>query len=181
MIFEDRPEEEVNQVEQVEKEGVEVEDSSDNFVNNCLNCKDFTNLKNSYIHLNADFDNYKRRIAKDQINWVAAGQAQLLLELLDVVDNFDRAFSEHEKKGHSKELDNWLQGFELIRKSLYKFLEKNNVTEITQVTVFDPVLHEAITQIDSPGHESGEIVDVVQRGFKFRDSILRPAKVVVAK
>ena len=56
MIFEDRPEEQVNQVEQVEKEGVEVEDSSDNFVNNCLNCKDFTNLKNSYIHLNADFD-----------------------------------------------------------------------------------------------------------------------------
>src|SRR3990167_9135931 len=106
MIFEDRPEEQVNQ------EGVEVENSSDNFVNNnCLNCKDFTSLKNSYIHLNADFDNYKRRIAKDQINWVAAGQAQLLLELLDVVDNFDRALNEHEKKGHSKELDNWLQGF----------------------------------------------------------------------
>lgn len=147
----------------------------------CLSCKDFSAIKDSYIRLNADFENFKRRVQKDQINWVSAGQAKILLDMLPVVDDFDRALAEHEKEGHSEQLDSWLQGFELIRKSLYKFLESNGVKKIEQVQTFDPELHEAVTQIEVAGKNSGEIVDVIQQGFMFNDTVLRPAKVVVAK
>lgn len=147
----------------------------------CNECKQLPDLKDSYVRLNADFENYKRRVAKDQVTWVAAGQAHLLNDLLQIVDDFDRALAEYEKEGHSENLDSWLQGFELIRKSLYKFLEKNQVKEIDPLKEFDPELHEAISQIESKDHESGQIVEVVQRGFMFKNEVLRPAKVIVAK
>lgn len=185
MIFsDDFKDNEIKEVEEVELDesndlGDEGQNSEDKF--ECLNCKDFPELKESYIRLNADFENYKRRVQKDQVNWVSAGQAKVLFDLLEIVDNFDRALAEHEREGHSEELDSWLQGFEMIRKSFYKYLEKHGVKKIEQVETFDPSLHEALSQVEVEGKNSDTIIDVVQQGYMFKDNVLRPAKVVVAK
>lgn len=179
IFFNDDKNEELNEVQ--EESSAETEETVGQDKLDCLNCKDFSAIKDSYIRLNADFENFKRRVQKDQINWVSAGQAKILLDMLPVVDDFDRALAEHEKEGHSEQLDSWLQGFEMIRKSLYKFLESNGVKKIEQVQMFDPELHEAVTQIEVASKNSGEVVDVIQQGFMFNDTVLRPAKVVVAK
>lgn len=140
-----------------------------------------TEWKNKYEHVFADWQNYKRRIEKEQATWIRSAQAEMLNKLLVIVDDFDRALQEHQKRGHTGELDAWLKGFELIGKSLYKFLHDAGVTEIQEVHSFDPTLHEAIAQVKSDTHASGDIVDVLQKGFMFKGQVLRPAKVTVAQ
>jgi len=137
--------------------------------------------KSQFLRSNADFENFKRRMEKEQAQWYQTAQAQLLLELLNVVDDFDRAFEGAQKQKVSEELAGWFKGFELIYKSLHRILQKYEVQEIEQMTEFDPNLHEALAQIDSPEHESGQIVDVMQKGYTFKGQVLRPAKVSVAR
>lgn len=137
--------------------------------------------KNKFVQVSADMQNYKRRIQKEQSMWMRRAQEDVLAKLLNIVDDFDRALAEHEKQERTPELDAWLEGFELIGKSLYKFLSSMQVVEIAQMETFDPTLHEAIAQIDVADADEGAIVDVVQKGFMFGDEVLRPAKVTVAK
>lgn len=137
--------------------------------------------KDKYIHVSADLQNYKRRIEKEQALWIARAQSDLLLPLLTIVDDFDRALAEHYSREKTAELDQWLKGFELIGKELYKFLHAVGVTEIKDTIYFDPNLHEAIVQVESDKHNSGDIVDVIQKGFMLKDQVLRAAKVTVAK
>ncbi len=146
---------------------------------NCQN--ELQQSKESLIRLSADFDNYKRRIEKEKIAWIEMAKSDLLSDILDIVDNFDRAMLEQKKTEQNKDLTAWLSGFEMIYKSLYKFLEQNNVKEITDFKGFNPEFHEAISQIESPEHKSGDIVSVLQKGFLLKDKVLRPAKVIVAK
>lgn len=149
---------------------------------NLENCKnELQQVRDSLLRLSADFDNYKRRIEKEKINWIEMAKSDMLLDILDIVDNFDRAMSEQKKSDSNKDLSVWISGFEMIYKSLYKFLEQNGVKEISETTSFDPELHEAISQIESEKHKSGDIVSVLQKGFMLKDKILRPAKVIVAK
>lgn len=137
-------------------------------------------LKESFLRLNADFDNYKKRIAKERLSWIVNCQSDLLLDLLPIIDDFDRAFSGY-KKGENKDLDNYIQGFELIYKSLYKFLEKYDVKQMTDFSSFNPEYQEAIAQVDSVDHKPGEIVSVLQKGYFIKDKVLRPARVTVSK
>jgi molecular chaperone GrpE len=138
-------------------------------------CKiELTEWKDRALRISADFENYKRRMAKDQENLYFSLQADTLGGILDIVDNFDRALNAEQAQGS-------LEGFKLIYKELTKFLEKSGVKEISQVTTFDPELHEAIGQVDSDTHESGSIVSVLQKGYTLRDKVLRPAKVMIAR
>ncbi|MEX0849156.1 MAG: nucleotide exchange factor GrpE [Candidatus Dependentiae bacterium] len=137
--------------------------------------------KNKFMLISADMQNYKRRIEKEQSMWTRRAQEDILVKLLAIVDDFDRALAEHKKQEKTPELDAWLKGFEMIGKGLYKFLGTMHVSEIEQMQAFDPMLHEAIAQVDMPDVTSGDIVDVVQKGFMFGDEVLRPAKVTVAK
>lgn len=142
------------------------------------NCQEW---KDKYLHVAADLQNYKRRIEKEQALWIDRAQGDLLLRLLAIVDDFDRALSEHHNRERTPELDQWLKGFELIGKGLYKLLQELQVTEIKDTIYFDPTLHEAIVQVEDAQRSSGEIVDVIQKGFMFKERVLRPAKVTVAK
>jgi molecular chaperone GrpE len=137
--------------------------------------------KDKYVHVSADLQNYKRRIEKEQAAWIDRAQGEVLVRLLSIVDDFDRALSEHYNRERTPDLDQWLKGFELIGKELYKFLQDMQVTEIKDTIYFDPTLHEAIVQVEDAQRSSGEIVDVIQKGFMFKDRVLRPAKVTVAK
>lgn len=138
-------------------------------------------VKDQLIRVTADLQNFKKRVEKEKIQWINIAQSELIHDILLFVDDFDRALQEKEKQDLSKEVKAFLDGFSMIHKSLYKFLDQYKVSEIKEVQTFDPNLHEAISQIDSPDHKTGEIVSVVQKGFMFKDKVLRPAKVVVAK
>lgn len=164
-----------NNIENNETENLQMNNSE---LDNCKN--ELNQLRDSFIRLTADFENYKRRIVKEKGDWVISSQSDILMDILPIVDDFDRAFQEY-KKGINKDLDNWIIGFELIYKLLYKFLEKYSVQEIKDFSTFNPEIHEAIAQIESVEHQSGQIVSVVQKGFMLKGRILRPAKVTVAK
>jgi molecular chaperone GrpE len=134
--------------------------------------------KRNYALLNADFDNFKKRLEKEQSAVILNKQKSLILPLLDIVDNFDRALSESSIS--DKAMAAHLEGFSLIRKNLQKLLEKFGVHEIKQVQKFDPHLHEAVmSEPASDDKESGSITAVLQKGYMLNDNVLRPAKVKI--
>ncbi len=133
-----------------------------------------------FLRLNADFENYKKRVAKDQALWIDTAQVQLLKKLLPIVDDIERAFAQPLPTETSQQ-QTWLAGFSMIKESVAQFLKNSGVEEIAAAGVFDPELHEAIAQVVSPEHSSGTIVAVLQKGYKFKDTVLRPARVSVAQ
>ena len=124
----------------------------------------------------ADFDNYKKRMERDQASWMQTAQVSILKDLLSAVDNFDRALS---AKNDSQ--TDVYAGIEMIYKSVMQILNKYGVREFSDYQTFDPELHEALMDIESADHVSGQIVQVLEKGFMIKDKVLRPAKVVIAK
>lgn len=143
-------------------------------------CAELQDFKNKYIYLNAEFDNYRKRIDKEKKQWVQFGEETVLKSVVTLVDDLDRAFSQLESLNISDELKSQFQGFKLILKSAHNILSKSNVEEIKS-NIFNPEEHEAIAQVESEKHKPGEIVEVYEKGYKHNDRLLRPAKVSVAK
>jgi molecular chaperone GrpE len=137
--------------------------------------------KEKLLYINADFQNFKKRQEKEQALWMQSAQTAVFRDLLDIVDDFDRALAATESAETTEEFQSSRAGFLMIRAALYKMLAKYGVSEITEVKVFDPELHESIVAVDSPNHASGEIVEVLQKGFRTKDQVLRPSRVAVAK
>lgn len=137
--------------------------------------------KESMMRVSADFENFKKRTLREKAAWIEEAQADVILRILEIVDNFDRAFSQNQPTGIDAGFKTWLQGFEMIHKALYDLLARYDVKAIANNLPFDPQFHEAISQVDSSAVPSGEIVDTVQKGFMVKDRVLRVAKVVVAK
>jgi len=138
----------------------------------------YSEMKEKFLRVTADFQNYKSRIERERMHSIALGQVAVLGKMLSIVDDVDRAIDEARKK--EAEAD-WLAGFELISKAFYQLLADHKITPIAQMDTFDPELHEALAQVDSPDHESGMIIEIMQKGYMHNDRVLRPAKVVVAK
>lgn len=134
-----------------------------------------------FIQVSADMQNYKRRMEKEQLSWTRRAQEGVLVQLLPIVDDFDRALAEQKKHAVDQDLSAWMVGFEMISKELYKFLKSVHVTEILTSSAFDPELHEAVAQVEAPEVASGDIVEVLQKGYMLGDQVLRPAKVTVAR
>src|SRR5664280_3219532 len=126
----------------------------------------------------ADFANFKRRTAEDREREMGLASEFLLLKLLVVADDFDRALEAMpaELKGVS-----WIEGIVLLDRKLRALLESEGVTPIEAVgRPFDPREHEAIASVPATGRPDGEVVAEVQRGYRVRDRVLRPAMVAVA-
>lgn len=126
----------------------------------------------------ADFANFKRRTAEDREREFGLASESLLRKLLAVADDFDRALDHMpaEFKGAG-----WIEGIVLLDRKLRALLESEGVTPIEAVgRAFDPRLHEAIVNVAGTGRPDGEIVDEIQKGYRVRDKILRPALVAVA-
>jgi len=132
-----------------------------------------------YMRLSADLENFKRRITKEQQMWREMAQADLLLKLLSIVDNFNRAM-EHKEQQSPEELKSWVEGIAMIYGSFGEFLTSVGIKEVP-CEIFDPSHHDALMQVDSDEHESGAIVTVMEKGYMLNDRVLRPAKVSVAK
>ena len=137
--------------------------------------------KGKCLRITADFENFKKRQEKERAQWEFFAQITILKDLLDIIDNFDRAGMEQQKEGTALENNAWYKGFEMIEKSFAKYLDKIQVREIKDVSLFNPQFHEAVTVVESDKHESGEIVAVLQKGYMFKEHLLRPAKVSIAQ
>jgi molecular chaperone GrpE len=172
----------VNEEQRVDEQNISDDGPGQNRDEELRACtQEVADLKETCKHIAADFENFKRRVERDRVAWTQSAQASVLRDLLPVVDDFDRAISEYQKSGQEVEHATWIAGFDLIRKALNKFLQSYGVTEIQQTTSFDPELHEAVAHVESQTHESGTIVDVMQKGYMFNGRILRVARVTVAK
>lgn len=135
--------------------------------------------KDKFIRLLSDFQNFKKRLSKEQASQARMMQADVLLDMLVILDNFDRALQERPEQ--NAEIKSWADGFELIRKYLYKVFEKYGVKEMESFDEFKPEFHEAVMHVESSKHEPGSIVEVLQKGYLIGDMVLRPAKVSIAQ
>ncbi|MBW8331982.1 MAG: nucleotide exchange factor GrpE [Prolixibacteraceae bacterium] len=137
-------------------------------------------LKDRHIRLQAEFDNYRKRTLKERMELLKTASESLLISILPVIDDFDRAIQTvnlEEKNSHIKE------GVQLIYNKFQEFLKQNGVKEIeAKEQNFDTDLHEAITKIPAPTEElKGKIVDVIQKGYFLNDKVIRFSKVVIGE
>jgi molecular chaperone GrpE len=138
---------------------------------------DLTEAKDKYLRLYADFDNYRRRTAKEKIEIIQSANEDLINLLLPVIDDLERA-----EKFFKHKNDKGAEGFFLIQNKFKKILETCGVShmETTAGSDFDPDLHDAITQTPAPEETlKGKIVDVVEKGYTLNGKVIRHAKVVV--
>tara|TARA_E500000178_G_C16642397_1_gene582563 strand:- start:47 stop:571 length:525 start_codon:yes stop_codon:yes gene_type:complete len=134
--------------------------------------------KNKFLRLFAEFENYKKRTAKERIELFKTASQDVMVALLPVLDDFERALAEHDDNNEQ------LAGIRLIYNKLNDTLKQQGLSkiEVEPKVIFDAELHEAITQLPaSDEFPKGTIIDVVGAGYKLGDLIIRYPKVVVAQ
>ena len=127
----------------------------------------------------AEFSNYKKRVERDQAQMHQMAMGNVVKRYLEILDDLERALKNRPKEGEGAI---WAEGIELIYRKFASYLEAEGVKPMeADGEMFDPNLHEAISQEDSKHHESGQIIEVVQQGYLIGDRVLRPAMVRVAR
>jgi molecular chaperone GrpE len=129
------------------------------------------------LRLAADFENYKKRAARERQEYVQLANERLIGELLPVLDDLERALAAAEQHEEAQLED----GVRLVHRSLAALLERHGITAIETDGKFDPHVHEALLSQPSEEAESGAVLDVVQKGYKLGDRVVRPARVIVAE
>lgn len=134
--------------------------------------------KDKYLRLFAEFENYKRRTAKERIELFSTASEEVMVSLLPVLDDFERASCEIEKS-NDNEIFN---GILLIKNKLFDSLNSKGLSEIEikKGDDFNADIHEAITQIPAPNKKmKGKIIDIIEKGYKLGEKIIRYPKVVI--
>jgi molecular chaperone GrpE len=130
-----------------------------------------------YLRALADYDNYRRRIERERATAARSGKRELILQLLEVLDGFDRALLHVGNAPSSVS-----EGLQLLQRKLLSVLEAQGVTPLQSLgETFNPELHEAIGTVQSEELRPGTVADEVQRGYRWGDDLLRPARVRVAQ
>lgn len=156
----DEATEEQNQLEELQKKNLELNDK--------------------YLRLTAEFDNYRKRTLKEKMELMKSAGESLLVNILPIVDNFERALKSMDE---TKEVDAIKEGVNLIYNSFVEFMKTNGVKEIEALNKeFDVDEHEALTKIPAPDKKlKGKVVDVIEKGYKLNDKVIRYSKVVVGE
>ncbi len=135
--------------------------------------------KDKYLRLQAEFDNYRRRTLKEKMDLVASGGEDVIKSLLCVIDDLDRAIAAMDS---AESVDSIREGVELIRRKFLDVLRGKGVSEIEAVgQPLDTDLHEAVAKFPVEDDRKGLVIDVVQKGYKLNDKVIRYAKVVVGE
>ena len=135
--------------------------------------KAFADLNDQFLRLAADFENYKRRTSRERESMVALANERFAIDLLEVVDNFDRALKSDDS--HLRE------GLEQIRQLLNAQLQRHGIMPIDSLNKpFNPLQHEAIAHVPS-GEPEGTVIDEVAKGYTMNEKVIRYAKVAVSK
>jgi molecular chaperone GrpE len=131
-----------------------------------------------YIRLAAEFDNYKKRTAREFGDLIKTANARLLRSLIEIADNFERAIV---KNNLNDNIEAYQQGIELIYNQIIELLSKENVKPIDAIgKVFDPNLHEAMMQQESDEYDDGVVMQEIQKGYQIAEKVLRHAGVIVS-
>ncbi|MEK6783050.1 MAG: nucleotide exchange factor GrpE [Bacteroidota bacterium] len=133
--------------------------------------------KDKFVRLYAEFENHRRRTAKEKLEMILSANEQLIKTLLPIADDFERA-----EKSFTDKSNKELEGLFLIQGKFKKILDQNGVKamEFTNQSDFNPDLHEAITQLPAPDEKmKGKVMDVVEKGYLLNDKVIRFAKVVI--
>lgn len=144
--------------------------------------KEKAKLKDEYyervLRVQAEFENYKKRLDKDKAEFLNFANQALIYELLNIIDNFERAVDAADKTDDHKLLH---QGVEMILKDLHDLLKEKGLAKIESVgKPFDPAKHEAISQVESDEYPDRTVVEELQTGYTINGRLLRPAKVKVS-
>ncbi len=131
----------------------------------------------SYLRLAADFDNYRKRMAREHAELTTRANERLVNELLPVLDDLERALEAAAQHEEAK-LE---EGVQLVHRSLASLLERHGLSEIATEGAFDPHVHEALLAQPGEGAEEGAVLQVLQKGYRLGDKVLRPARVIVAE
>lgn len=136
-------------------------------------------LNERYLRLFSEFDNYKKRTAKEKLDLLATASETVISYLLPVIDDFERAIQANQKV---ENIDSVKEGFKIIYKKTLQILKQFNVEEIPAINEpFDTDLHEAVTHFPATNEEDkGKIMEVLSKGYKIHNKVIRFSKVVVA-
>jgi len=174
---------ESEQLDSVQNEAVEVEEQEvieEQTVEEKLQ-EELQQEKNKFLRLFAEFENYKKRTSRERIELFSTASEDVMKTLLPVLDDFERALAHIDEDKEAEELR---KGVLLIYQKLVKTLEQKGLTPITieKGDVFNADVHEAITQIAAPSDDlKGKIIDVVEKGYKLGEKIIRFPKVVIGQ
>src|SRR5919107_982910 len=132
-----------------------------------------------YLRQVAEVDNFKKRINREKEDAIRYANENLIKDLLPVIDNLERAIAHAQGGGNGKPL---VEGVEMVLRGLLEVFSKHGVVQVPAVgEVFDPVKHEAMAQVESRQYEPNTITNEHHKGYLFRDRLLRPALVTIAK
>jgi molecular chaperone GrpE len=139
--------------------------------------------EDKYLRMHAEFENIKKRMERDKEKSVAYAQEQFARDLLPVMDALELALASipTEEEGGDEHLAKLREGVQLTLDQFIKTFEKHHIKVVDIDEGFDPNFHDAVMQVESDQHEKGQIVQVLQKGYTFKDRLLRPAMVSVAK
>lgn len=164
-----------NLEEASQEEAEEVVDFDNKELDNALKEKEEITL--SLQRLQAEFMNYRKRVEKEKIGLISYGVESLVLEILPVIDNFERAMDAEEDKE-----DSFFKGIEMIYAELIGVLKKNNIEEIDALEKsFDPEYHHAVGVEDSEEYDKDTVIRILQRGYIMEEKVIRPSMVIVSQ
>jgi len=130
------------------------------------------------LRAQADFDNFRRRTQKEKEELAKYASAQLITELIPVIDNFERAMA---TKPENPELESFSKGVDMIFRQLSDVLKNTGLTPMEAVgQPFNPEFHQAVMQVESDEYEEGIVVEELQKGYVLKDKVIRPAMVKVS-
>ena len=130
-----------------------------------------------YLRALADYDNYRRRVERERTNAARSGKRDIILQLLEVLDGFDRALQHVDDAPSSVS-----EGLQLLHRKLLGMLEAQGITPLQSLgETFNPELHDAIGTVKREDVEPGTVAEEMQRGYRWGDDVLRPARVRVAQ
>jgi molecular chaperone GrpE len=139
-------------------------------------------LQERFIRMAAEFENHRRRVVKERQDLFNYATEGLIKELLETVDNLERALDHAQSSEEGLDAKTLLEGVELTRRALMRALEREGVKVVdAQGEKFDPQVHEAVGQVPTADHDAGTVVQVHQKGYLLKDRLLRPALVMVSK
>ena len=134
-------------------------------------------LEEETLRAKADLINYRKRKDDEVSNLLKYCNADIIMSLLPVLDNFERVIN---KEDTPDDVKNYLEGFKLIYKQLKDILEANDIKEIEALgKEFDPMYHQSVTMRKDDTKESGIVLEVYQKGYTYKDKVLRPAMVII--
>ena len=168
-------EKEIKEETTEEVENKESDQNSSEDVENKVN-SEIEELKNQLLRLQADFVNYKNRTEREKSNSIILANEDLILKLLPILDNFNRAFA------HVNLEDDAVKGFVMIKDQFESILKSEMVEEIeSDGATFDPNLHNAVMTESKEGVESGIVIETFEKGYKIKDKVIRPSMVKVSE